>query len=327
MNILIADKFQEWGIKELRDAGCEVVYEPTLEGDALRQAVESTGCNVLVVRSTRVPRQSLEASKTLSLVIRAGSGYDTIDVAAATQRNIRVCNCPGMNSVAVAELTIGLMLALDRRIVDETNDLRRGVWNKKEYSKARGLKGRTLGIVGLGRIGYEVAKRAAAFDMKLIYADVIEHKEVEEELGIRKVAFERLLAEADFVTLHTPGGETTKHLIGQSELAMMKPTAFVLNCSRGGIVDEVALAAAVEAGTIGGAALDVYEIEPVATGTEFKDPVMLARDSNLAPALVYGTHHVGASTEQAQNAVAEEAVRIVRGYIEEGVYLNCVNPK
>lgn len=320
MKVLIADKFEEHGAVALREAGCEVTLEPGLKDEELLKAVGETGCNVLVVRSTRVTADMLVASPNLVLVIRAGSGYDTIDVAAATKRNIRVCNCPGMNSVAVAELTIGMMIALDRRIVDQVADLRRGVWNKREYSKARGLKGRTLGVVGLGRIGYEVVKRAAAFDMKLIYSDVVECPDVEAEFGIRKVSFEKVLAEADFITLHVPGGAGTKHLIGREELARMKPTAYLLNCSRGGVVDEAALAEAVESGTIAGAALDVYELEPAVTDNEFKEPIGRVRQ-------VYGTHHVGASTSQAQSAVADEVVRIVRTYMETGETMHCVNPR
>lgn len=319
MKVLIADKFEEDGMAALRDAGCEVVFDPNLKDEALVEALKASACEVLVVRSTKVSAAALAASSKLAIIVRAGSGYDTIDVAAATERNIRVCNCPGMNTVAVAELCIGLMIALDRRIVDETCDLRRGVWNKKEYSKARGLKGRTLGIVGLGRIGCEVAKRAAAFDMKLIYSDVIDRPDMEAELDMSKVSFEQLLKDADFVTLHVPGGKDTAHLIGARELATMKPTAFVLNCSRGGIIDEKALAAAVEGGKLGGAALDVYEIEPAATDTEFKDPVVNATN-------IYGTHHVGASTEQAQLAVADETVRIITTFMRTGEIVNCVNP-
>ena len=319
MKVLIADKFVDHGVDALREARCEVILDPDLKDEILTKAVSETRCNALVVRSTRVTTEMLNASPNLALVIRAGSGYDTIDVPAATQRNIRVCNCPGMNSVAVAELTIGLMIALDRRIVDEAADLRRGVWNKREYSKARGLKGRTLGTIGLGRIGYEVAKRAAAFEMKLIYSDVIEQKSIEQELGIRKVPLKELLAEADFVTLHVPGGKESKHMIGPDELALMKPTAFLIHCSRGGVVDDVALVEAVKSGTIAGAAVDVYEVEPAASDKEFTNPI------GQVPK-IYGTHHVGASTEQAQDAVAEEVVRIVRGYVENGEFINCVNP-
>ncbi len=318
MNVLIADKFEDSGVQGLRKAGCEVVLDSTLKDDALARALADTAAEILIVRSTKVPAGMLEASANLKLVIRAGSGYDTIDFAAAAEKNIRVCNCPGMNSVAVAELTLGLMIALDRRIVDQTVDLRRGVWNKKEYGKARGLKGRTLGIVGMGRIGYEIARRAHAFEMKLLYCDVVDRKDVEQELGASKVPFEQLVADADFVTLHVPGGADTKHLIGKQELALMKPTAFLLNCSRGGIIDEQALRAAIESGRPAGAALDVYEIEPAATDTEFTDPVIQTSG-------VYGTHHVGASTEQAQSAVAEETVRVVKAYVENNEFLNCVN--
>jgi D-3-phosphoglycerate dehydrogenase len=210
------------------------------------------------------------------------------------------------------------MIALDRRIVDETDDLRRGVWNKKEYSNARGLKGRTLGIVGLGRIGYEVAKRALAFEMALIYSDVVEYPEIERELGIARVELGELLERSDFVALHVPGGSETKHLISAAELARMKPTACLLNCSRGGIVDEKALAVALTEGRLRGAALDVYEIEPAATSHKFEDPIPSAPH-------VYGTHHVGASTEQAQEAVADEVVKIIKQFRGDGTVLHCVN--
>ncbi len=318
MKVLIADKFADDGVAKLREDGLEVIVDPALKDSALTDAIRETGCSVLVVRSTRVTREMLDASPNFAMVIRAGSGYDTIDVAAATEKGIRVCNCPGMNAVAVAELTLGLMIALDRRIVDGTSDLRRGVWNKKEYGKGRGLKGRTLGIVGLGRIGQELAKRAAAFDMHLLYTDLIARADLEEQFRMRRVPLEKLLAQADFISLHVPGGGETKHLIGEEQFKSMKPTAFVLNCSRGGVVDEQALTKAIESGTVAGAGLDVYEIEPAATDTAFADPVVKTDR-------VYGTHHIGASTEQAQDAVAEETVRIVRAFAETGQFINCVN--
>jgi len=319
MNALIADKFEDAGAAALKELGLKVTIDPSLKDDALAAAVRDTQCDILVVRSTKVNRAAFTEPGKPALVLRAGSGYDTIDVAAASENGTRVCNCPGMNAVAVAELTIGLMIALDRRIVDQTDDLRRGVWNKKEYGKARGLKGRTLGIVGLGRIGAEVARRAAAFEMQLIYSDVVAMPALEREYGLRRVQFDRLLADADFVTVHVPGGGETKHLIGAKQLRTMKPTAFVLNCSRGGVIDEKALTEAVESRTIAGAALDVYEIEPGATETQFSDPV-------VNTGRIYGTHHVGASTDQAQLAVADEAVRVIRAFVESGTFLNCVNP-
>lgn len=319
MKVFIADKFEQSGIDRLQRIGCEVVYRPGTQGEALADAMKKDGFGILIVRSTRVSREILEAAPYLHMVIRAGAGTDTIDVNAASEMGIRVCNCPGMNSVAVAELTLGMMIALDRRIVDETDDLRQRVWNKKEYSKARGLKGRTLGIWGMGRIGYEVARRAKAFEMRILYCDVVERSDVEQELGIVRVSSEQLLAEADFLTLHVPGGPQTKHLIGEEELALMKPTAFIINCSRGGVVDEKALAKAIQLGAIGGAALDVYEVEPAADEKEFRDPI-------LEVPRVYGTHHIGASTEQAQAAVAEETVRIVQTFMERREFLHCVNP-
>lgn len=320
MKVLIADKFEENGLARLREMGCDVLYKPGTSGPALTAALRETGARVLVVRSTRMTGEMLRAAENLKLVIRAGSGTDTIDVDAATECDIRVCNCPGLNSVAVAELTIGLMIALDRRIADETNDLRRGVWNKKEYSRARGLKGRTLGIIGLGRIGYEVASRAKAFEMRLIYHDVVPRPDIERELGVRQVPLEQLLRESDFITLHVTGGKENHHLIGAREIAQMKPTAYLLNCSRGDVLDEQALIEALESGRIAGAAMDVYEIEPAATDSEFKDPV------RTAPRFC-GTHHVGASTEQAQLAIAEEVAHIVERFMERGEALHCVNAR
>lgn len=319
MKIFIADKFEQTGIDKLQRLGCEVFYRPGTSGQALADALREGSFGILIVRSTKVTREILSAAGGLQLVIRAGAGTDTIDVKSATDLGIRVCNCPGMNSVAVAELTLGFMIALDRRIVDETDDLRHRVWNKKEYAKARGLKGRTLGVWGLGRIGYEVARRAVAFEMRVIYCDVIRRDEVEQELGIQRVSAEQLLTESDFVSLHVPGGPQTRHLVGEAELAMMKPTASLINCSRGGVVDEEALANAIRIGELAGAALDVYEVEPPADGKEFADPVVEAPH-------VYGTHHIGASTQQAQTAVAEETVKIVNDFMERRDFLHCVNP-
>lgn len=320
MKLLLVDKIPEFAISRLRTIGCDVAKATVATAAELAQVVGETECNVLVVRSTKVPREVLEASRQLKLVIRAGSGCDTIDVAAADALGIRVCNCPGMNSIAVAELVLGMMIALDRQIVDETDDLRRGIWNKKKYSsQALGLKGRILGIVGLGAIGQEVARRAAAFGMKILYYDVIRRSEIERQLDVMRAQLDELLEESDFVTLHVPGGPQTRHLIGRRELGLMKPTAYLVNCSRGGVVDEKALAEALEKGDIAGAALDVYEIEPAASDTEFKDPI--CKEPHL-----YGTHHVGASTTQAQYAVAEEMVHVVQEFMDTGNLLHCVNP-
>ncbi len=318
MKVLIADKFETEGVEALKEAGCAVAQDADLSGESLRQALASNGNDVLIVRSTQVTGEMLENAPGLKLIVRAGSGYNTIDVQTAKAKGIRVANCPGMNSTAVAELAFGLMLALDRRIVHNVTDLRKGVWNKKEYSKARGLKGRTLGIVGLGRIGYLIAFRAKGFEMNLIYSDIIRNQQAEDELGIRKVDFDELLSRSDFVSLHVPLDDKTRHLMNDQRLALMKPTAFLINCSRGEVVDGEALVRAIESGKLAGAGLDVYENEPGASDKEFKDPV--ARCER-----VYGTHHIGASTEQAQLAVAEETVRIITHYKKTGEVLNCVN--
>src|SRR5262245_3692297 len=162
MKVLVADKFEKSGLEGLKAVGCEVAYEPDLKDDALAEAVRQTGADVLVVRGTKVTSAMLDAGR-LSLVVRAGAGYNTIDVAGASTRGIYVSNCPGKNAIAVAELTLGLILALDRRIPDNVAELRAGKWNKKEYSKAQGLHGTTLGLLGIGNIAQEVVKRAAAF--------------------------------------------------------------------------------------------------------------------------------------------------------------------
>ena len=318
MKVLIADKFEAFGVEALKAAGCEVTVNPDLSGDTLAEAVGKSGCEVLIVRSTKVTADIINAASKLKMIVRAGAGYDTIDTAAATARNVRVTNCPGMNSTAVAELAMALVLALDRRIVHNAVDLRNGVWNKKEYGKAAGIKGGTLGIVGLGKIGMLLAARAKAFEMKLLYTDVVANPTAEKELGIRKVDLDTLLRESDYVSLHTPGGDKTKHLLGAAQFAKMKPSACVINCARGGVVDQKALVEAVKAKRIRGAGLDVFEMEPGANDKDFKDPV-------VQESMVYGTHHIGASTDQAQLAVAEETVRIVRAFKENGEFLNCVN--
>lgn len=318
MKVLIADSFEAEGVQRLAALGCTVTQDADLSGPALAESAKDTAADVLIVRSTKVDKPVLDVADHLKLVIRAGAGFDNIDFKHARTRGICVANCPGTNSVAVAELTFGLMLALDRRIVDNTVDLRRGVWNKKEYGKARGLKGRTLGIVGLGQIGAALARRAKAFEMDLLYFDVVAYPDLEKEVGIRRADLETIYRQADFITLHVPLIDATRHMIGEKQLAMMKPTTFIINCSRGGVVDQKALIAALEQNRIAGAGLDVYEIEPGATDTAFADAV-------IHHPRVYGTHHIGASTDQAQWAVAEEVVRIVESFQRTGQVLHCVN--
>ena len=270
------------------------------------------------MRSTKVTRAAIEAAPRLALVVRAGAGYDTIDVAAASERGIFVSNCPGKNSVAVAELAMGLIVALDRRIVDATADLRAGHWNKKEYGKADGLKGKTLGLAGLGRVGSEVARRARAFSMHCIAWSIPFDEETAAAHGIERCAtLHDLVARADVISVHLPQTVETRRLFNADVFARMKPRAIFVNTSRGGIVDEAALAAAMrDRGLRVG--LDVYDPEPAAGTAEFRPEVATA-------GTFAGTPHIGASTEQAQNAIAAETVRICREYLATGFVPNVVN--
>ena len=319
MKVLIADKFEAFGIAELKKIADEVTCEPELKDESLTKRVAEYDPTILIVRSTKVGADTLKAGKQLKVVIRAGSGYDTIDVKAASERGVKVSNCPGMNAVAVAELVLGHMLNMDRRIADNVADLRAHKWNKKEYSKARGLKGGTLGIVGMGRIGTEVAKRALAFDMKVLWYDVIADLKPLDHPNCKRAPLDQIFREADVITLHVPGTGDTKHLVNAGRLATMKPNAMLINTSRASVVDEPALLAALREKKIRAAAVDVYENEPAADAKEITSP--LADVANL-----YGTHHIGASTDQAQTAVAEETVRIVAEFKKTGKVRNCVNP-
>jgi D-3-phosphoglycerate dehydrogenase / 2-oxoglutarate reductase len=318
MKILIADKFEKVGIDGLKELGCSVVSLPDLTAEALPVALREHDPNVLIVRGTKVTAEALRSGTSLSLVIRAGAGIDTIDVNAASDLGVFVSNCPGKNGVAVAELVMGLILACDRRIPDQVADLRAGRWNKGDYSKARGLHGRTLGVVGLGQIGREIAKRAAAFGMHVAAWSRNLTLAEAERLGIRYCQTPLEVARiSDIVSINVAANAETRNLVSEEFLDAMKPGAYLVNTSRGSVVDEAALLEAIKRKRLR-VGLDVFQNEPAgATG---------AFDSAVAkyPA-VYGTHHIGASTEQAQVAIAHEVLRIVQGYLESGVVPNCVN--
>jgi D-3-phosphoglycerate dehydrogenase len=316
MNLYIADELPEKSLDDLAALGLDIVYDPKCTAEELPARIGHS--SILVVRSTKVTRATIEAGTRLGLIVRAGAGYDTIDVAAASERGIFVSNCPGKNSVAVAELAMGLILALDRRLVEGTNDLRAGKWNKKEYSKADGLKGRTLGLAGLGRVGVEVARRARAFAMHVLAWSIPYDDEAATAHGIvRCASLNELVERSDVVSVHLPQTLETKRLFNADVLARMKPRAIFVNTSRGGIVDEAALAVAMkERGLRVG--LDVFEPEPSAGVAEFQPAVAGA-------GTFVGTHHIGASTEQAQDAIAAETVRICREFLLTGRVPNVVN--
>jgi D-3-phosphoglycerate dehydrogenase len=318
MKILIADKFPDGKIEDIKNIGYEVVYEQGLQEDSLLEEIKKQLPDVLVVRSTVVTGEMIESDSSLSLIIRAGSGYNTIDVKTASARSAYVANCPGKNAIAVAELAFGHLLSLDRRIPDNVLDLREGRWNKKEYSKAGGVYGKTLGIVGVGRIGQELITRAQAFGMDVVAWSRSLTPQRAEALGIRYAKSPLDVAsESDAVSVHLALTEDTKELIGREFFAAMKPKAFFINTSRAEIVDEVALQKAVDEKGIR-AGLDVFSTEPPAKTGDFAGTI--AKSGG-----VYGTHHIGASTDQAQNAVADETVRILEEYMLTGHVHNCVN--
>lgn len=322
MKILIADKFEPAGLEGLKRLGCEVVYEPSAGGEQLGAALEKARPDLLVVRSTKVPAGVLEKAAGLKGIIRAGAGVDNIDLPAASSRGIPVANCPGMNAVAVAELAMAHLLCCDRRVPDQTADLRAGTWNKKEYSRARGLKGLSLAVIGLGAIGRAVVQRAKAFEMDVVGWSRSLTPEGARALGIRfggndRASLLKLAGACDAITLHVAGSAETKQMCDAAFFGAIKKGAYFINTSRGSVVDEKALREAVKAKGLR-VGMDVYENQPGTPQTEF------ASETARLPG-VCCTHHVGASTDQAQQAVAEEVVRLVDVFGKTGRLENCVN--
>jgi D-3-phosphoglycerate dehydrogenase / 2-oxoglutarate reductase len=333
VKVVIADKFEQSGIDGLRHAGCEVVYQPDLKDSALADAVQTLGANVLVVRGTKVTAEVLDAGP-LALIVRAGAGYNTIDVAGASARGIYVSNCPGKNAIAVAELAFALILALDRRVPDNVAALRAGHWDKKGFSSAQGLYGRTIGLLGIGSIGQEVIRRAAGFGMNVVVwsrrfdgkdRPMNEHeaRELGIEPALRTVRIDLaptpadVAARADVLSVHVALAPDTKGMVNSALLDRLKPGAILVNTARGEVVDYQALAAAVREKQLR-VGLDVYANEPASPTGEFHDDLVGLPG-------VYGTHHIGASTEQAQEAIAAETVRIIRSFKETGRVPNVVN--
>ncbi|HEX8283994.1 MAG TPA: 3-phosphoglycerate dehydrogenase family protein, partial [Pyrinomonadaceae bacterium] len=317
MRVLIADKFEQSGRDGLEAAGCQFSYQPDVKDDSLVEAIRGYDPEVLVVRSTKVAEPMLDAGA-LKLIVRAGAGYNTIDVAAASRRGVYVSNCPGKNAVAVAELAMALVLALDRRVADNVIQLREGKWNKKEFSKARGLLGRTMGLVGTGQIGREVATRARGFGMNVIAWSRSLTDESAAELGVeRRESLLDVARDSDVVSVHVALKPETRGLIGADFFGAMRDGAYFVNTSRGEVVDQEALRRAMREKDIR-AGLDVFAQEPTSAAGEFTDDI--AREPNL-----YGTHHIGASTDQAQEAIAAETVRVIRTFKETGRVPNVVN--
>ena len=318
MKVLVADSFEKAGLDGLAALGCEVLYEPKLEGGALGARLAETEAEVLVVRGTKVAASEIDAASGLALIVRAGAGVNTIDLRAASARAIAVSNCPGKNAIAVAELAWGLILALARRLVEQANDLRAGIWNKALYGKARGLAGRTLGVIGLGAIGREVVERAKAFGMPIVAWSRSLDDDRASRLGVARAdSVHALAAASDVVTVHCALTKETQGMLDARFFEALKPGSFFVNTSRGEVVDAVSLRKAVaERGVRAG--LDVFEKEPAGGSGTFEDEIV------KSPGVI-GTHHVGASTEQAQNAIAAETVRIVAAFASTGDVPNAVN--
>lgn len=312
LKVLVADKFPDKYIQQMKDLDLEVIYNAKLGEKDLPEAAKDV--DIIIVRSTIVNEETINNGKKLNLIIRAGSGVNNINIAAANKKGIYVTNCPGMNAVAVAELAIGLMISLDRFIPDNVSDFNKGIWNKDKYSKGKGLKGKTLGLIGVGNIGKEVAKRALAFEMNVYGKDITRIEGVQ----IKDFSeMDQLLALCDIVTIHLPATPQTKGLFNKQMFGYMKDGAYLVNTSRHDVVVEDDLLEAIKEKNIR-YACDVFKGEPEGKAGEVSSK--LQNNPNI-----YVTHHIGASTEQAQDAVAEETINIIKHYVHSGVIDHWVN--
>jgi D-3-phosphoglycerate dehydrogenase len=316
MKVLIADKLPNEHVQSLRSIAHEVEYQPDLNEVNLVEHMAEV--NVLIVRGTRVLSNVIEKGEALELIVRAGAGTENIDMEAASSRGIYVTNCPDKNSAAVAELTMGLLIAVDRRIVDQSASLKVGKWDKTGFAKANGLKGRTLGVIGTGAIGREVIKRAQAFDMIVFAWSRALTDDDAKKLGVTRArSLDELLTKCEIISLHLALTPDTERFLTAERISKLRPGAIIVNTARGALIDTKALAEALKEGRIR-AGLDVYENEPPGGHGDF---VTVLSD---APNWI-GTHHIGASTDQAQRATADETVRIIETYAKTGNVENCVN--
>ncbi|MGZ5967569.1 MAG: NAD(P)-dependent oxidoreductase [Polyangiales bacterium] len=316
MKLFVADKFDKSALEELRHlGGVEVVYEPEIDKDSLPAKLGNIG--VLIVRDTQVTSAAIEAGAQLNLVVRAGAGTAGIDVQAASGRGVYVTHCPGKNAIAVAELAMGLVMAIDRRIPDAVSQLREGRFERTDLSKSDGLYGKTLGLAGFGPVAREVASRAKAFGMNVVVwsRNMTPQRANEHGVGYAK-SIEDLAARSQILSLHLPLSSSTRGVIDAAVLKALPDRAILINTARSELIDFAALEKAIETKGLR-VGFDVYPDEP--TGSEGK-PAIFA-----VPGLVYGTPHIGAATEQAESAITAETVRIVRSFLRTGDVPNCVN--
>jgi D-3-phosphoglycerate dehydrogenase len=300
MKILVSDQLSEEGLKILKEVKeFKVEVKTDLKPDELKEVIKDY--DALIVRSaTKVTQEIISAALRLKVIGRAGVGLDNVDLKAATGKGIMVMNTPAGNTVSTAEHTMSMLLALSRNIPGADASLKSGQWQRSKFMGVE-LYAKTLGIIGLGRIGREVAKRAASFDMKVIAYDPFLSKEVANQIGIELVELEELFKRSDYISAHTPLTSETRHLISEKEIALMKKGVRLVNCARGGIIDEEALLKCLDSGKVAGAALDVFEKEP----PDFSSPLLKHKNVVITP-------HLGASTEEAQVNVAIEICESVR---------------
>lgn len=312
MKVLVSDTLSEEGLEILKEAGLEVIYKPGLSPEELKREIQEV--EGLIIRSgTKVTEEVIRNATKLKVIGRAGTGLDNVDIQAANEKGIVVMNVPGGNTLSAAEHTLALLFALARKIPQANQSVKEGRWERKKFMGVE-LNGKTLGIIGLGRIGNIVAERALCLKMQVLAYDPFVSPEFAAKKGIELVSLEDLYRRADFITIHTPLTKETYHLIDRKALAKMKKGVYIINCARGGIIDEGALYEALVSGQVAGAALDVFEKEP-------PDPQYpLLKLEN-----VITTPHLGASTIEAQKVVAIEIAKQVVDYLLHGIVRNAVN--
>ncbi|MFO0675613.1 MAG: NAD(P)-dependent oxidoreductase [Polyangiaceae bacterium] len=319
MRLLIADKLHPRAIEELRTLPIEVEYDPELTRDTLEKRLPGVG--ILVVRSTEVTQQAIDAARTMHLIVRAGAGYQNIDVRAASRRGIYVSNIPGKNATAVSELVFGMLVCLDRRLPDAVASLRAAKWERAEFGRAEGLHGKILGIAGMGAIGREVAMRAKAFGFNVVGWSRSLTPQKAAELGIGHAStLEELASKSQILTVHLTLTDRTRQIINKRIFDHMPNGAFFVNAARADLVDYAALRDAVQKRGLR-AAVDVYPDEPKGK-SEFQTDLFKAVPGG---GLLYGTPHIAASTDQAQLAIASETVRVIRSFLLEGDVPHVVN--
>ena len=321
MRLLIADKLHPRAVEELRTLPIEVVYEPELTKESLATQLQNVG--ILVVRSKEVTAEAILGARQLNLIVRAGAEASTIDLKAASKGGVYVANCPGKNAGAVAELVMGQLVALDRRIPDAVFSLRNQRWERGEYGKAEGLAGKTIGIAGFGAIGQEVAVRARAFGLHPIAWSRGLSAQSAAEMGVGHAkTIEELASKSQILTLHLPVNDRTRQLVDKRVLDLLPKRAMLVNVARADLLDYAALREAVKTRGLR-AALDVYPDEPKSKKDYPTD--LFETVPSATGGFIYGTPHIAASTDQAQLAIATETVRVIRSFLVDGTVPNCLN--